>query len=170
MHVTSHEAWALVHGVLIGGLFLLGFSGGVGALWSLRSEHLTTLGVQDRIKQLRLGTSVMALMAWATVLTGTWIILPWYRAASPDSPKSKLLASPDTRMWHEFADLWKTHIAFTAPLLATAAAAIVFYYGNALARDRVARRVVLVLFVTAFAVSALAGLIGSLVTKAAPVQ
>jgi hypothetical protein len=168
MRVSNHEAWALVHGMGIGGLFLLGFTGGLVALWSLRSELLTTAGVANRVRQLRIGTGVMAAMAWATVLTGAWIILPWYRADG--GPKSKLMADPSMSAWHTFADVWKTHIAWTAPLLATAAAALVVYYGAALARDRTARTIVLTLFLAAFAVSALAGLIGSLVTKAAPVH
>src|SRR6266850_7661 len=73
MQVSNHEMWALVHGMGIGGLFLLGFSGGLVALWSLRSELLTTTGVAERVRRLRLGTGVMALMAWLTVLTGAWI-------------------------------------------------------------------------------------------------
>jgi hypothetical protein len=170
MRITGHEAFAMVHGMLLGGGFLLAFSGGLLALHGLRVELLTPEGVGDRVRQLKLGTGVMALMAWLTVLTGTWIILPWYRASTPDSPKSLLLADPDTARWHTFADVWKTHIAWTAPLLATAAAALVAYYGAALARDRTARNIVLVLFLAAFGVSALAGLIGSLVTKAAPVH
>jgi hypothetical protein len=170
MRVTNHEAWALVHGVGIGGLFLLGFSAGLVALWSLRSELLTTAGVAQRVRHLRIGTTLMALMAWATVLTGTFVILPWYRADTPNSPKSLLLSNPDTSQWHTFADVWKTHVAWSSPLLATAAAALTVYYGRALARDRSARTVVFTLFVAAFAVSALAGLIGSLVTKAAPVH
>jgi hypothetical protein len=168
MHVSHHETWALVHGMGIGGLFLLGFSAGLVSLWSLRSELLTTAGVAERVRRLRIGTGVMALMAWATVLTGAWIILPWYREAG--GPKSRLMADPAMEQWHTFADVWKTHIAWTAPLLATAAAALVAYYGPALARDRTARTIVLVLFLAAFGVSSLAGLIGSLVTKAAPVH
>jgi hypothetical protein len=168
MRVSNHEAWALIHGMAIGGLFLLGFTGGLVALWSLRSDLLTTAGVAQQVKRLRLGTAVMALMSWATVLTGAWIILPWYRAEG--GPKATLMADPSMRAWHTFADVWKTHIAWTAPLLATAAAALVAYYGAALARDRTARSIVTVLFLSAFAVSSLAGLIGSLVTKAAPVH
>jgi hypothetical protein len=168
MRVSNHETWALIHGVAIGGLFLLGFTGGLAALWSLRSDLLTTAGVAQQVKRLRLGTALMAVMAWATVLTGAWIILPWYRAEG--GPKAQLMADPSTRAWHTFADVWKTHIAWTAPLLATAAAALVAYYGAALVRDRTARSIVLVLFLAAFGVSSLAGLIGSLVTKAAPVH
>lgn len=75
-----------------------------------------------------------------------------------------------TRQWHEFADVWKTHVAFMAPMLATAAATLVDYYGRTLARDRTVRNLALALFVGAFAVTSLAALIGSLVTRAAPIR
>jgi hypothetical protein len=170
MHLTTREIWALVHGMLIGGPFLLAFTGGLVALAGLRSEYLTAEGINDRVKQLRIGSTVMAVMAWAIVSIGVWVLLPWYREDTPESPRSVLLSDPDTRQWHEFADVWKTHVALMAPVLATAAAALVVYYGRTLARDRTARNVVLALLLAAFAVSSLAALIGSLVTRAAPLR
>jgi hypothetical protein len=167
MRLTSHEVWALVHGMLLGGTFLLSFAAGLYALVTLRAEALTPEGVRERVRQLKIGTGAMALMAWTTVITGTWVILPWYRAEG--GPKSTLLSDPETKLWHEFADVWKTHVAWTAPLLATAAAVLVAYYGQAIARDSRVRRTVLVLFVAAFSVTSLAALIGSLVTRAAPI-
>lgn len=170
MHLTNREIWALVHGLLIGGPFLLAFTGGLVALVGLRSEYLTAEGIRDRVAQLRIGATVMAVMAWAIVLIGIWVLLPWYSEDSPDSPRSVLLSDPSTRQWHEFADVWKTHVAFMSPILATAAAALVVYYGRAIARDRTIRNLVLALFLGAFAVSSLAALIGSLVTRTAPLR
>ena len=170
MQLTGREIWALVHGMLIGGPFLLAFTGALVSLSGLRSEYLTTEGIRTRVAQLRIGACVMAGMAWAIVLIGTWVLLPWYREDTPDSPRSILLSDPDTRQWHEFADVWKTHVAYMAPILATAAAALVVYYGRALARDRTARNLVLTLMLGAFAVASLAALIGSLVTRAAPIR
>ncbi len=170
MELSDREMWALAHGMLLGGPFLLAFTGGLVALLGLRSEYLTAEGVRDRVRQLRIGTGAMAVLAWAIVLTGTWVLLPWYREDSPESPQSVLLADPSTRQWHEFADVWKTHVAVLAPILATAGAALVVYYGRALARDRTARAVTLGLFASAFAIASLAALIGSLVTRAAPIR
>jgi hypothetical protein len=104
------------------------------------------------------------------VFIGIWVLLPWYREDTPESPRSILLSDPRTRQWHEFADVWKTHVAFMAPILATAAAALVVYYGRALAHDRVVRNIVLALLLGAFAVASLAALLGSLVTRAAPIR
>lgn len=170
MHLTNREIWALVHGMLIGGPFLLAFTGGLVAVVSLRADHLTAQAIHERVARLRIGLCVLAALAWTIVLTGTWVLLPWYAEDSPRSPRSILLSDPRTRQWHEFADVWKTHVAFMAPILATAAAALVVYYGRAVARDRTVRTLVLSLFLGAFAVAGLAALIGSLVTRAAPIR
>jgi hypothetical protein len=168
--LTSHEFWALVHGILLGGGFLLAFSGGLAGFYSLRPELLTEVGVTERIRRLRLGTVAMAVLTWATVIVGTWVVYPWYRDPAPSSPKSKLLADPDTKDWHEFAMEWKEHIAWISPMLATAAAFMVLYYRGDLVRNSLARRIAMGLFVGAFAVAVIAGLLGALITKKAPVS
>jgi integral membrane sensor domain MASE1 len=170
MRLTDREIWAIVHGLAIGGPFLLAFSGSLVLLVGLRAEHLTAEGIRGRVTQLRLGTTAMAGMGWAIVLIGTWVLLPWYREDTPSSPQSILLADPSTSQWHEFADVWKTHVAYMAPMLATAAAVLVRHYGRELARERTARNVVLALLLGAFAVASLAAIIGSLVTRAAPLR
>ena len=170
MDLTYRESWALIHGLLIGGPFLLGFSGALVGLAGLRADYLTAEGIQDRVKQLRVGTCVMAAMAWTIVLVGLWVLLPWYADDTATSPRSVLLADPGTRQWHEFADVWKTHVAFMSPIFATAAAALVVYYGSALARDRTVRNIVLALLLAAFGVASLAAILGSLVTRAAPLR
>lgn len=170
MELTTREIWTLIHGLVIGSIFLLAFAGGLAGLWSFRTELVTAEGIGERLRRLRIGTTVMALMAWATVLTGTWIVYPWYREKTPTSAKSRLLADPNTADWHEFGMEWKEHIAWVAPMLATAAAFLVLYYGPGLARNKTLRNITLVLFVGAFATAAIAGLFGALITKAAPVR
>jgi hypothetical protein len=170
MHLTEREWWTLIHGMILGALFLLAFSGGLAGLYSLRTEYLTPEGLRERLRRLKMGMSAMAITAWLTVITGTWIVYPWYREKSPDSPKSKLLADPDTADWHEFGMEWKEHIAWIAPMLATTAAFLAIYYGAVLARNRYLRLVVMSVFVAAFVTAGIAGLYGALITKVAPVQ
>lgn len=170
MELTDREIWALVHGMAIGGPFLLGFSATLAVLAGLRADQLSAGAIERRVAQLRVGAGALALSAWTIVLIGTWVLLPWYREDSPDSPRSVLLSDDSTRQWHEFADVWKTHVAVLSPVLATAGAALVVYYGGALARDRAARGVTLALLLGAFAIASVAALIGSLVTRAAPIR
>jgi hypothetical protein len=170
MSLTNRETWTLIHGMIIGSLFLLAFAGGLAGLYSLRPEYVTTAGIKERLFRQKLGTTAMAGLAWLTVITGTWIVYPWYREKTPTSAKSILLANPDTKDWHEFGMEWKEHIAWISPMLATVAAFLVVLYGPALARNKTLRTLVIVVFAGAFATAAIAGLFGALITKAAPVK
>lgn len=168
MSLSNRETWTLIHGMVLGALFLLGFAGGLEGLYSLRPQLLSAEGVRDRSRRLQVGVVTMAVAAWATVLTGTWIVYPWYREAVPSSPRSVLLANPNLKDWHEFGMEWKEHVAWISPILATVVAFIVVYYGTSLIRHDRVRRTALVLFVLAFGLAAVAGLFGALITKAAP--
>jgi hypothetical protein len=176
MELTSRETWALIHGMVLGALFLLAFGGGIAGLWSLKESLVTSDGVKERSPRLIAGTVGMAVVAWLAVIVGTWVVYPWYRAAPPkgltdftDYPRSLLLASPSTADWHNFGMEWKEHVAWFAPFLATAVAFAVAYYGVQLVRRGDIRRAALVFFTLAFIAAAIAGLFGALITKAAPV-
>lgn len=168
MSLTNREFWTLIHGMVLGAVFLLGFAGGLEGLYSLRPQFLQPAGIRDRATRLKVGVVAMAVAAWGTVLSGTWIVYPWYREDIPESPRSLLLADPATEEWHHFGMEWKEHVAWISPILATAVAFIVLYYGAGLIRHDRVRRATLVLFVLAFAFAAIAGLFGALITKAAP--
>ena len=176
MSLNDREFWALIHGLVLGALFLLAFTGGFLGLWSLRERLVTAEGIAERIPRLSAWTGVMSVVAWLTVITGTWIIYPWYRATPPEGttdltefPRSLLLSSPTTADWHSFAMEWKEHVAWFAPFLATVVAVAVVYYGPQVARRSDVRRALLVFFTLAFAAAGIAGLFGALITKAAPV-
>jgi hypothetical protein len=176
MSFTDRELWAVIHGLVLGTLFLLAFGGGLAGLWSLKERLVTQEGVEERTPRLLIGTSVMAIVAWLTVLTGTFVVYPWYRAAPPEGatdltayPRSSLLADPTLEAWHSFGMEWKEHIAWIAPMVATAVAFTVIYYGVQLIRRGEMRRALLILFTLAFAAAGVAGLFGAFITKAAPV-
>jgi hypothetical protein len=152
-----------------GAVFLLGFAGGLAGLYSLRPQLLTAAGVAERMRRLKIGVVAMAAAAWGTVITGTWIVYPWYRDPAEDSPRSILLADESTAEWHHFGMEWKEHIAWLSPLLATAVAFIVVYYGANLVRNDRLRRAVLILFILAFLFAGIAGAFGAFITKVAPI-
>jgi lipopolysaccharide export LptBFGC system permease protein LptF len=181
MELTEREIYTVIHGLILGTLFLLAFGGGFAGLWSLRGKLVTDEGVKERTPRLLIGTALMAVVAWLTVLTGTFIAYPWYRAAPPagtdlkdpavlgDYPRYLLLAQEKTAGWHEFGMEWKEHVAWIAPFLATAVAFAVAYYGVQLIRRGDIRRGVMIFFVLAFVAAGVAGLFGAFITKAAPV-
>jgi hypothetical protein len=176
MVLTAREIWAVIHGMMLGSLFLLAYAGGLAELINLGSQFSTEAGVAKRVRRLITGTWVMAVVAWLTVFTGTWIVYPWYRAKPPAGadlkmfPKGLLVASPTTAGWHNFGMEWKEHVAWLAPILATAVAFMVTKYGARLAKNEEVRKAVIVLFSIAFFTAAVAGLFGAFINKAAPVH
>jgi hypothetical protein len=191
MEFTAREWWGVIHGMGLGALFLLAFAGGLAEFHSLKAAEITPEGIVRRMRRLRIGVVGMAVAAWGTVFTGTWIVYPWYReglsASGADefagcagahvptetcSPRDFLLSgvSGDTEQWHKFAFEWKEHVAWISPILATVVAFTVVYYGTNLIRHERVRRTAITLFVLAFLFAAIAGAIGAFVTKVAPIK
>lgn len=175
MSLTPREFWTAIHGVILGAFFLLAFSGGLAGLYSLRPEWVTVSGLRERIRRLGFGTWVMAVTAWLTVITGTYIVYPWYRAKPPEGltdlriyPRSFLLSMPHLAEWHKFGMEWKEHVAWFAPILATAVAFVVWRYGDKIAENPKLRNGLIILFLLAFGAAGIAGLFGAFITKAAP--
>jgi hypothetical protein len=177
MSISNRELWTVLHGMVFGSLFLLSFAGGLAGLYSMRPGLITSQGIRERLYRLRIGLVAMATAAWLTVLSGNYVVYPWYRATPPagtadltNYPRSFLKADPAKVTWHNFGMEWKEHIAWIAPILATAVAFIVIYYGPRLVADRKLRNVTLALFVIAFGAAAVAGLLGAFLNKVAPLR
>lgn len=190
MEFNAREAWTVIHGLVLGTLFLLAFAGGLAGLWSLRPGLLTTAGIRERMTRLYVGVWVMAGAAWGAVVTGTWKVYPWYRVklapAGDDayagcvdavlptatcSPRDFLKSnvSGNTEQWHIFGMEWKEHVSWAAPILATAAAFLVVYYGPRLIARPWLRAAVIVMFVGAFAAGVVGGAFGAFLNKIAPI-
>lgn len=190
MELSEREVWTVLHGLVFGTIFLLAFAGGLAELWSLHPRYEATAGIRHRMRRLYVGTWVMAVTAWITVISGTWIIYPWYRAKlaevganefagcagavlpSPTcSPRDFLLSevSGNTAGWHELGMEWKEHVSWAAPLLATAVAFVVSYYGPRLIARPWLRAAAIIMFVSAFGAAAVGGAFGAFLNKVAPV-
>ena len=177
MSISTLEGWTVLHGMGFGALFLLAFAGGLAGMYSLRPEWVTASGIQDRLMRLKVGRWGMAGIAWATVITGSFIIYPWYRAAPPKGtvdltnfPRSFLLANPNIAEWHNFGMEWKEHVGWLAPIAATVVAFAVTYYGPTLAKRVGERRALMVFFVVAFLAAVAAGIFGAFINKVAPIH
>src|SRR5436309_15086824 len=100
MTLTVRETCAALHGMIFGALFLLAFAGGFAGLYSFRPALMTPQGIIERTRRLIFGTWAMAIIAWATVISGSWIVCRWYRAAGATSPKSILIRRLHIRQRH----------------------------------------------------------------------
>ncbi len=182
MEITTRELWTIVHGMGFGAFFLLAFAGGLAGLYSLKPELVTVTGIKERVTRLNVGMWLLAGVVWLTVISGTWIVYPWYRAKPPasvdltnaaalvDFPRYFLLARATTAEWHTFGMEWKEHVAWLAPIAATMVAALTTTYGVRLAKHPEIRRAAAILFIVAFAAAAIAGALGAFITKAAPLH
>jgi hypothetical protein len=176
MHLTSREIWTVLHGMVFGAIYLLAFGGGMAGLYSLRPELVTPAGVAERLRRMKIGLWIMAAVSWLAVISGTWGVYNWYRAkpvpgvALAQYPKAFLVASQATAGWHNFGMEWKEHIAWFAPILATAAAYLVHRYGRRLVEMPEVRRMAMVLLALAFGTAGIAGVLGAFISKAAAIH
>lgn len=177
MEISIREGWTVAHGMLFGAAFLLAFAGGLAGIYSLRPEWVTAEGIRERMLRLKIGLWSMAAIAWATVITGTYIVYPWYRAKPPEGtedlinfPRYLLLASESTAEWHKFGMEWKEHVGWLAPIAATVVAFAVAYYGPALSKKVGERRALVVFFIVSFVAAAVAGVFGAFINKIAPIR
>src|SRR5512133_3122719 len=177
MSFNYRELWTVIHGMIFGFIFLLGSSGAIYALHSLRQDWQTQEGLDKNARDIQIYLWVLAASVWAAVLPGTYIVYPWYRATPPPGawdlspyPRYFLITSAFTEGWHEFGMEWKEHVAFLAPIAATVVAFVASYYGPTLAKKVGERRAVMIFFIFAFVAAAVAGLFGAFITKAAAVR
>jgi len=178
MDMSSREIWTALHGMIFGAAVLLAFTGGWVGLWTLRPGWVSEHGTDRAVRLTSIVLWSMAVFAWLAVLMGTWIVYPWYRAKPPpggtyilaDYPKYLLLSRPQSADWHEFGMEWKEHIAWLAPILITAVAAAVTRIRAGIIRDPALRRTLLSIYTIGFACASVAGLLGALINKAAPIH
>jgi hypothetical protein len=177
MEITSRGLWTLIHGMGFGALYLFAGSGAIVALYQKHSINSENVGTQGEARFLGLYLSIMALLAWLTVLTGTYIIYPWYRAAAPAGatnlvafPRALLLSSPDTRQWHSIGMEWKEHVAWLVPIAVTMAATVAVRYAHDLRNHRQLRSAVLGFIAVSLVAAGIAGFFGAMLDKYAPVQ
>jgi hypothetical protein len=173
MEITARSLLTILHGMGFGALFLLAFSGALVEL--LRTAPASTASSTERA--VRVYLIVMTALAWLTVLSGAYIIYPWYRAVAPPGtadlsafPQALLKSHPNTIGWHSFGMEWKEHIAWLAPISITMVTAVFIHYGHQLRSHIAIRRAVLAFVAVAFFAAAIAGFSGAMINKYAPVQ
>ncbi len=177
MEITTRSLWTLIHGMGFGALYLMACSGALVALCRRYSPSVPdSVALQDD-RFLKIYLVAMTVLAWVAVLTGTYVIYPWYRALPPTGttalaafPQQLLKSNPATISLHSLGMEWKEHVAWLVPISITAAAAVVFRYGQDL-RNHPQLRAALLSFVTvSFLAAGIAGFFGAMLDKNAPVE
>jgi hypothetical protein len=177
MEITVRSLFTLIHGMGFGALYLLACSGAIVELY--RRYSPATEGPVSAKDEAFLSTYlvVMAVLAWLTVLTGAYIIYPWYRAVPPAGttnlaafPQRLLMSSPSTIAWRSIGMEWKEHVAWLVPISITTATFVFIKYGRNLRNKTDVRNTVLCFVFISFLAAGIAGFFGAMLVKYAPVQ
>ena len=176
MEITTRSLWTLIHGMGFGALYLLAGSGAIVALVRRYGTDAPSQSVTGGDRFLGIYLSIMAALAWLTVLTGTYIIYPWYRDAAPVGtanltayPRALLLSHPATKQWHSIGMEWKEHVAWLVPIAITSAAVIAVSYAHDLKHYPQLRSALLGFISASLLAAGIAGFFGAMLDKNAPV-
>jgi len=176
MEITARSLWTLIHGMGFGALYLLACSGALVELYRFTS-HTSVESASGNERFLKSYLVGMAVLAWLAVLTGAFLVYPWYRAAIPPGttslslfPQRLLMSNPSTIGWHSLGMEWKEHVAWFAPISITMVAFVFIRYGSDLKNHRQLRAAVLCFAIVSFVAAGIAGFFGAMIDKYAPVQ
>jgi hypothetical protein len=177
MEITTRSLWTLIHGIGFGALYLLACSGAIVALYRHQSTGSGESASPIGHRALNVYMAAMAVLGWLAVLTGTYIVYPWYRAAPSAGisslaayPRSFLLSNPATAQWHTVGMEWKEHIAWIVPIVITAAAVVAIQYGRDLVHHPRLRGALLNFVAVSLLAAGVAGFFGAMLDKNAPVE
>jgi hypothetical protein len=177
MEVTFRSFWTIVHGMGFGALYLLACSGVLVELYRFTTSTLPSETSAGNQRFLTVYLLAMVVLAWVAVLTGAYVVYPWYRAAPPPGTtdlamfsQRLLMSSPKTIGWHSLGMEWKEHVAWFAPISITMVAFVSIRYGRDLKNHRQLRTAVLCFAVASFVSAGIAGFFGAMINKYAPVQ
>ena len=176
MLFTDRSIWTMVHGIGLGGTALMGLAAAMFYLYAVPDSEGS--GSAPTASRALSGVTIFsAAMLWLTVLVGTYVIFPPYRATPPDGvtdlsqfPRALVLASPGTEWLHAFAMESKEHMPWIASMLATAVAFVSARYRSRVLHDASLRNMAITLLAISFALAAFMSLLGVFVNKVAPLQ
>src|SRR6202034_2624823 len=176
MEITIRAFWTVIHGMGFGALYLLACSGALIELYRFATSSPPSEATPGQERFLKVYLLAMVVLAWAAVLTGAYVIYPWYRATPPPGtadlsmfPQRLLMSNPTTIGWHSLGMEWKEHVAWFAPISITMVAFVFIRYGRDLKTHPQLRAAVLSFAVASFVAAGIAGVFGALINKYAPV-
>lgn len=181
MLFTDRSLWTMIHGIVLGGAALMALAAAVFSMLVLpraadaNREPLSR--ASDASRGITRLMTFIAVVLWAGVFVGTYIIFPLYRATPPEGatdlsqyPRALIGANPDTAWLHSFGMEIKEHVPWIASMIATAAAFAGMRYRSTLLSDAQLRNITTTLLAICFVLVAFVGLMGIFITRVAPLQ
>ena len=173
MLFSDRSLWTMLHGIVLGGGAMMALSAALFALYTARRVPRAPA----EGSMLAWLTPTIAALLWLTVIIGTYLVFPPYRAAPPAGiadltqyPRALILSRPDTVWLHAFAMESKEHTPWIASMLATAVAFVTIRHRATVLNDVRLRTTATRLLAICFVLVAFAALLGIFVNKVAPLQ
>ncbi len=174
---SDRSVWTMIHGIVLGGGALMALAAG---LFSLRAMRATATPYDSAPQQSGYLAWLMVFAAaalWLTVVAGTFVSFPAYRATPPDGltdlslyPRSLLQSNAGTKWLHAFAMEIKKHVPWIAAMLATAVAFVAARYRSKLLSDLRLNRMATAVLGICFALASIVGVLGIFINKVAPLE
>jgi len=149
------------------------------ALFSVRAMGTANSSdvVQSQSRYLAGLMVCVAVVLWLTVLVGTYVTFPPYRATPPEGladlsqyPRSLIQSSPGTVWLHAFAMEIKEHVPWIAAMLATAVAFVGVRYRSTLLADSQLRGMATTVLAICFVLVSFVAILGVFINKVAPLE
>lgn len=177
MLFTARSIWTMIHGIVLGGGALMALSAALFSLRAMRTADASDVAAQNQSRYLAWLTVFIAVVLWLTVLVGTYINFPPYRATPPAGvldlsqyPRSLIQSNPGTVWLHAFAMEIKEHVPWIAAMLATAVAFVSVRYRSKLLSDPQLRSMTTALLAICFLLVSAVALLGVFINKVAPLE
>jgi hypothetical protein len=167
----------MIHGIVLGGGALMALAAALFSLRAMRAADLSAVAAQSQARSLAWLIALAAAALWLTVLIGTYVNFPPYRATPPDGltdlsayPRSLIQSNPGTVWLHAFAMEIKEHVPWIAAMLATAGAFVARRYRSRLLTDARLNGMTTTLLAICFVLASIVGLLGIFINKVAPLE
>lgn len=174
---SERSIWTMLHGIILGGAALLGIAAALYTLATVRFVDGDGAAVDAQGRYLGWLLAFVAVSLWLTVIAGTYVSFPAYRAAPPDGltelgayPRALLRSNPATVWLHDIAMEIKEHVPWIAAMIATALAFVGVRQGARTLTDAPLRRLATSLLSVCFGLVALVSLLGVFINKVAPLE
>ena len=155
----------------------MGLSAALFSLRAMSTADVSDVAAQTQSRCLAWLTVSIAVALWLTVLVGTYINFPPYRATPPAGlldlsqyPRSLIQSDPGTVWLQSFAMEIKEHVPWIAAMLATAVAFVSVRYRSKLLSDAQLRSMSTALLAICFVLVFFVALLGIFINKVAPLE
>jgi len=177
MLFTDRSLWTMLHGIALGGGALMGLSAALFSLRAMRSADASDVAAENQSRYLAGLTVFTAVVLWLTVLVGTYVNFPPYRATPPAGladlsqyPRALIQSDLGAAWLHTLAMEIKEHVPWIAAMLATAVAFVGVRYRSTLLRDAQLRSMTTALVAICFLLVSFVALLGVFINKVAPLE